>query len=261
MSSRKSKNGRLVFITGATSAIGSELAYQYATHGDNLVLHGRNEVKLIALADKCRTLGVEVETCLLDLADVGLSLKWLEEFLSRRSLDVFIANAGMNINNGRDNSGESLSEMSELLELNVKSTLMLTNLVAKNMRIKGYGQIALISSLAGYYGLPLSPSYSASKAAVKAFGEALRGWLSDSGVGVTVVMPGYVDSAMCREMPGPKPFLWMPDKAARVIRLAIEKNRPRVSFPFPLNLGTWFLAVLPPSVSGYLLKSFGYAGK
>jgi hypothetical protein len=114
------------------------------------------------------------------------------------------------------------------------------------MRARRSGQLALISSLAAYYGLPVTPSYCASKAALKAYGEAIRGWLASEGVRVSVVMPGYVESQMCREMPGPKPFLWSAERAAQHIRLGLARNRARISFPFPLNLGTWLLAVLPP---------------
>lgn len=170
------------------------------------------------------------------------------------------ANAGMNINTGPDQSGETWDEMSLLLDLNVKSTLALTHSFALAMRDKGEGQLVLISSLAAFFGLPVTPSYSASKAAVKAYAEGIRGWLAPSNVGVTVVMPGYVASAMCHAMPGPKPFLWTPQRAARVIKRRVAKNHPRISFPFPLNIGCWGLAALPPGVSQKLIKWLDYGG-
>ena len=115
-----------------------------------------------------------------------------------------------------------------------------------------------MSSLAGFFGLPLTPAYSASKAGVKAYGEALRGWLAPHGVRVTVVMPGYVASDMCKAMPGPKPFLWSAERAARVIKRRLALNHARISFPFPLNIGTWCLAVLPPEISIKILGWLGY---
>jgi short-subunit dehydrogenase len=128
------------------------------------------------------------------------------------------------------------------------------------MRRKGGGQLVLVSSLAAWFGLPVTPAYSASKAAVKAYGEGLRGWLHGSGVSVTVVMPGYVHSAMCDAMPGPKPFLWQPDRAAQHIAARVAKRRARISFPFPLNWGCWWLAVLPAGLSHRVLRLLGYGG-
>jgi short-subunit dehydrogenase len=77
---------------------------------------------------------------------------------------------------------------------------------------------------------------------------------------VNVVMPGYVSSPMCHAMPGPKPFLWQPERAARVIKRGLARNKARISFPFPLNLGTWFLAVLPAGVSHRIVGWMGYGG-
>jgi hypothetical protein len=71
-------------------------------------------------------------------------------------------------------------------------------------------------------------------------------------------MPGYVDSAMCEAMPGPKPFVWSPERAAKLIKRRLAFNHARISFPFPLNIGCWLLAVMPPSWSVKILALLGY---
>ena len=73
-------------------------------------------------------------------------------------------------------------------------------------------------------------------------------------------MPGYVKSPMCDAMPGPKPFLWLPERAARHIRRGLARDAARISFPFPLNWGSWWLAVLPAALSLRILGWLGYRG-
>jgi len=249
-----------VLITGATGGIGSALAEAYARPGIKLILQGRNQARLSEVASRCQALGAAVQTRAFDVRDRSALVAWLGEVCTQGPLDLVIANAGVNTNIGPDGAGERWENVEELLEVNVIATLAMINFVLPAMRSRGRGQIALISSLAAYYGLPVSPSYCASKAALKAYGEAIRGWLAPEGIRVNVVMPGYVESQMCRDFPGPKPFLWPADKAARAIKRGLEKNKPRISFPFPLNLGSWFLSVLPPGVSERLLVLLKYRG-
>ena len=138
----------------------------------------------------------------------------------------------VNTHIGLDGAGESWDAVKAVIETNVLSVMAATNIILPFMRVRGKGQIAFISSLAAYVGLPITPSYCASKAAIKVYGEALRVGLSSEGIQVNVVMPGYVESEMCRQMPGPKPFLWTADKAARVIKKGLAHNQARISFPF-----------------------------
>ncbi|SEQ95143.1 Short-chain dehydrogenase [Amphritea atlantica] len=255
------KTPQVILITGATGAIGGALANYYAEPGVILHLHGRNPAGLERVAQECRAAGAEVMTYRNDLSDTRSLQPWLEQLDNKSPLDLFIACAGMNINIGDDLSGEKPAEMEALLDLNVKVTLLMAGQVATLMRQRGTGKIALMSSLAAYHGLPVTPSYCASKAAVKAYGEALRGGLAPLGVGVTVIMPGYVASEMCYEMPGPKPFLLQPEQAAEIIARGLIRNKARITFPFPLNIGCWFLSVLPYAVSGRILALLDYHGK
>jgi short-subunit dehydrogenase len=249
-----------VFITGATGAIGYALAEFYAKPGTHLLLHGRRELRLQVISTRCTALGATVTLIVLDLQDTDALLSCIQTQLIPNLPDVLIANAGININIKPDRSGEDTQDMLALLDINIKSTLLLVNGLLPAMQARGSGQIALMSSLAGYYGLPITPSYSASKAAIKAYGEALRGLLEPDGIKVNVIMPGYVTSTMADAMPGPKPFLWSPAKAARYIAHGLARNQARISFPFPLNFGTWWLAVLPAAVSQRILRLLNYGG-
>jgi short-subunit dehydrogenase len=121
------------------------------------------------------------------------------------------------------------------------------------MRKRGRGHIAITSSIAGFRGMPGAPAYSASKAAVKAYGEALRGWLAADGVRVSVICPGYVESRMTAGNAFPMPFLMSAERAARIIKRGIEHNRARIVFPWPTATAAWLLGFLPPAWTDPLL--------
>jgi short-subunit dehydrogenase len=245
-------------ITGASGSIGAALARAYAAPDVRLILHGRDEHRLNLVAEDCERRGATMVLGLFDLTDTPQLQAWVHDIDYLYPLDLVIVNQGININVGPEGAGEEWVQIEQLLDVNLRATLALAHIVALAMKARGHGQIALMSSLAGFFGLPLTPAYSASKAGVKAYGEALRGWLAPYGVQVTVVMPGYVASTMSEAMPGPKPFVWTPDRAAKLIQRRLALNHARISFPFPLNIGCWLLAVLPPSWSVKILALLGY---
>ena len=249
---------RTILITGATGAIGGALAELYAEPENTLFLQGRNTLQLEEVAARCAARGARVDTKTLDIRHRQELTTWLHQTCERLPVDLVIAAAGLNCNIGTKGEGESWEETEALIEVNVLAVMAMVQTMLPFMRARRQGQIALFSSLAAYYGLPVTPSYCASKAAIKTYGEALRGWLAPEGIRVNVIMPGYVTSRMCREMPGPKPFLWNAERAARFIRQGLERDQARISFPFPLNVGTWCLAVLPPQVSERIVRLLGY---
>lgn len=244
-----------VLITGATSAIGSALARAYAAPGVTLHLHGRNATRLAEVAAACRAQGATVHPFVADVRDGASMRGWLQGV---GAIDLVIINAGMNTQIGPAGELEPWDAVEAVLEVNLKAAMETVHALLPAMRQRGRGQIALMSSLAGYFGLPVTPAYSASKAGLKAYGEALRSWLAPEGIRVNVVMPGFVESPMCEAMPGAKPWKWSPERAASVIRRRLARNQARISFPFPLNLGTWWLAVLPAAWSQRLVCWFGY---
>jgi short-subunit dehydrogenase len=126
--------------------------------------------------------------------------------------------------------------------------------VLPGLRARRRGQVAIVSSLAGFRGIPGAPAYCASKAAVKVWGEALRGHLAPEGIGVTVVCPGFVVSRMTAVNKFPMPLLMEVERAAAIIKRGLARNKARIVFPRRLAAAVWLLAALPPAVTDPLLR-------
>lgn len=256
--SNKKHLPRHVLITGATGAIGGALAKAYAAPGMKLTLQGRKRHILEALSAECTSKGAQVTIHDFDLRDTATLQAWIETLCQQNIPDLVIANAGRNTDIGPDNQGEPFTEVKELVEVNLLANMALVDAILPYMRKRHDGQIALMSSLAAYYGLALNPTYCATKSALKTWGQGLRGWLHKEGIKINVILPGNVSSPMCDAMPGPKPFLWQPEKAAQTIKKGLERDWARISFPFPLNLGAWGLSLLPACLAMPIARVLGY---
>ncbi|HIJ38055.1 MAG TPA: SDR family NAD(P)-dependent oxidoreductase [Rhodospirillaceae bacterium] len=239
-----------ILITGASSGLGEALARAYAGPSVRLFLTGRNLQRLDAVALACRSLGAQVEARPVDVADRAAMAQWLA-FADEQQLDLVIANAGISAGTA---AGDPAQRTREIFTVNIDGVLNTVLPVIEPMRRRGRGQIVLIASLAGFRGLPSTPAYGASKAAVRVWGEGLRGWLARDGVGVTVVCPGFVSSRITDLNRFPMPFLMSAEKAARLIRQGIEANRARVGFPWPMLALVRLLAALPHSWSEWLVR-------
>ena len=248
-----------VLITGASGAIGAALARAYAAPGRALVLQGRNEALLQETVRACGQLGAQVEAKALDVLDSAALTAWLDAVAARRAPALAIVNAGT-INVLRPGVVDETREDAErVMGVNLGASIATVSALLPHMRRQGFGQIALVSSLLAWFGLPQAPAYCASKAALKVYGEALRGPLAREGIRVSVVLPGFVKSDMSDALRLPKPFMLSPEDAAARIKRGLEQDQARISFPLPLSLGCWFLSTLPPSAAQTALRLLGFA--
>jgi short-subunit dehydrogenase len=231
-----------VLITGASSGLGRALALHYAKAGVSLHLQGRNQARLDVVSQECEAQGAAVYPRLLDVTDAQGMEDWLKAANAQTPIDLVIANAGISAGSGT--KGETAQQARRIFATNVDGVLNTVQPLMSAMLARKSGHIAIISSLAGIRALPSCPSYSASKACVRYYGESLRGWLGAKGVNVSVICPGYITTPMTRVNNFPMPFIMSAEKAAGIIAKGLEKNRARIAFPLPLYLPLWFLSCL-----------------
>jgi short-subunit dehydrogenase len=115
------------------------------------------------------------------------------------------------------------------------------------------GQIALVSSVAGFMGLPNAPAYCASKAAVKTLGEGMRPNLAAQGIKLSVICPGYVKTAMTDANNFPMPFLMPAERAAALIARRLAANQGRIVFPWPMLVLARIMQALPAEWLGRMM--------
>jgi short-subunit dehydrogenase len=257
---------REILITGASSGIGAALARAYAAEGVTLHLGGRDRDRLEAVAADCRARGSRAVTRCQDVAEARGMAAWITEACAGGALDLVIANAGISgeakaasgTPDGRP--GEAHALAGKILAVNVAGVVN-TVYPALEAMLKmpapatgRRGQIAIMSSLAGFRGMPTAPAYCASKAALRSLGEGLRPAMARHGIGVSVICPGFVESPMTEGNPFPMPFLMPADRAAAIIKRGLARNRARIAFPLRLAAAAWLFGILPPAWTDPLVR-------
>ena len=242
-----------ILITGASSGIGEALAFHYAESGVSLFLSGRNRDRLTRVAKVCELKGAKVHVSIVDVTDRDLMFRWIAEVDREAALDLVVANAG--ISGGTADGVESAAQTRSIFAVNVDGVLNTVLPALEVMAARSGGQIAIVSSLAGFLPMSGAPAYSASKAAVRHFGEALRPSAARRGVGVTVICPGFVHSRITAENPFRMPFIMPADRAAKIIARALTRNRARLAFPWIMYVVVCTLGrLVPPPLLRILLS-------
>jgi short-subunit dehydrogenase len=238
------KNPRHILITGASSGIGAALALAYADGADvRLFLQGRNQERLNRVAEQAQALGAKVETAVFDVREAVKVMRWIESCDAQAPLDLVIANAGIAANNFAERVNDAVVD--EIFAVNLHGVLNTIHPAMRLMARRGRGQIAIMSSLAGYRGLPKEGAYAASKAAVRVYGEALRPELALKGVQLSVVCPGFIKTPLTDRNRFSMPFLLSVEGAAKIIQAGLAKNKARIAFPWPMKILASLFALFP----------------
>ncbi len=239
-----------IIITGASSGIGAALARECAQESVVLGLMGRHTERLEEVAKACREQGAQVLLGAVDVANEEAMAEWVRRFDDAHPVDLLIANAG--ISGGTDEGPESLEQMKTLFDVNVEGVWHSVIPMMERMRTRGKGQIGVVASLAGYRGFPGAPAYCASKAAMISWGEAMRGYVREDGIGLSVICPGFVNTPMTEINTYHMPFMISAEKAAISTLRGLRRNVARISFPWPAAFLMWLMRTLPPGMTDFL---------
>jgi short-subunit dehydrogenase len=234
-------------IVGASRGIGAALARELAARGMQLGLLARNREQLEALAAELRQNGTRVETASLDVCESERVQPVLQDIMQRfGKVDVVVANAGVS---GWRRAGDgNVDADRRIIETNLLGAIAVIDAAVAWFKQQGGGQVVGISSLSAFRGIPGSGAYSASKAALSNYLQALRMELAGKGITVTAVHPGFVKTDIA---PGMEkyPFVAEADKVAREIADGIVRRKKTLIVPgFPWRLLLPALKWLPDSV-------------
>ena len=223
----------VALITGASSGIGLELARHLAREGTKVALIARRRDLLDGLAAEIRSAGGTAISLPCDVRErMPMHAAVARATRELGPIDLLIANAGVGHVIPADNFDAALFE--DTVRTNLLGPVYAVEAALPAMLSRRAGHIVGVSSLAAYRGFPMTHAYCASKSALNAFLEGLRAEISDRGVRITTVCPGFVRTPMTVKNTGAMPFLLEPDEAARRILRAVRAGRRVYNFPWPM---------------------------
>jgi uncharacterized protein len=243
--------GRTALVTGATGGLGQAIARALAGRGASLILSGRRADVLEPLVEET---GGRAVVC--DLADPTELDRLIEE---AANVDVLVANAGLPASG--DITSFSVEEIDRALAVNLRAPIVLARRLADGMAERGGGHMAFVSSLSGRAASGRASIYAATKFGLRGFAHGLREDLRPRGIGVSVVLPGFIRDAGMFHESGARLPSWVgtktPEDVGRAVVSAIERNRLEVDVaPFALRVGT-VAAGLAPGLSAAAQRRLG----
>lgn len=244
-------------VTGASSGIGDAYARTLAARGTDLVVVARSTDKLQALADE---LPVDVEVLTADLLDPADLIRVSARLGDDPTIDLLINNAGFG-NTTPFVDADLDTELSQV-GIHISAVMTLTHAALNAMRKRGTGGgILNVSSMAGYQSLPNSATYGACKAFETSFTDAVRSENLDTGVHVTAVCPGFVDTPMIRDSGGrtsvPRRLLLSPEQVVEESLRGVAENKAVVVPGKVWKAAAAVTQALPSSATRLLVQRIG----
>lgn len=240
------------WLVGASEGIGRALALSLASKGAIVAVSARSADKLEALSREADQ-HTALATVVCDVTSLASIQQAYTTLIQQWGVpDVIIFNAGIYTPSA---CGEvKLDSALATIDTNLNGMLRLWDVVREDMLARKSGRVIIVSSVAGYRGLPTSYAYGASKAALTNLTETLRIELADKGIVVQLVSPGFVDTRLTQKNDFKMPMMITPQKAADYIIKGIEKDVYEIHFPKRFSFIMKLLRILPNPLFFWIAK-------
>ncbi len=237
------KNGQpSVWITGASQGIGAALAALFVKRGYHVYASARNIPALETLRDQLKPYG-SLTPVPLDITQHTDVIAVMSQILKYDSIDIAVLNAGTYIHQPADRFEQH--SVKAMMDLNLLGTASCLEVLLPDMLQRKSGQIAIVSSLAGYRGLPNASGYGASKAALINLAESLKLDLEPKGIDIRLINPGFVETPLTAKNKFPMPDIVSAETAAQIIYTGLQSSAFEIRFPRRFAWVMKFIKLLP----------------
>ena len=238
------KDKKIIWITGASSGIGKALAIKFAENGWIVAASARRE----NLLNELKQINQNIYPFPLDVTEIEncrtVAKKILEQF---NNIDICVFGTGMH--DPKSEKTFNLEKIREIMEVNYFGTMNSINSIYEYFSKKKSGKISIISSVAGYRGLPAAGAYCASKAALTSFTESLNFDMQKKNVRISLISPGFIKTPMTDQNDFPMPMIKSPKFAANEIYKGLTAKKTfEIHFPKAFTYFLKFLQILPSSM-------------
>ena len=246
------ENNKVIWITGASSGIGRALAVKFAKMGWQVAASARRK----NLLEELSSTYPNIYSFPLDVTNSNECSKVFLE-IKEKMKNIQISFFCTGIHDPNSEKKLDLEKIRKIMEVNFFGTINSINSCINYFKEKKSGQICLVSSVAGYRGLPAAGAYCASKSAITSFAESLYFDLKRFNVKVTLVSPGFIKTPMTDQNDFPMPFIKSPEFAAdKIYKGLVNGSSFEIDFPKELTISLKFLRILPYRLYLFLIDKF-----
>jgi short-subunit dehydrogenase len=235
---------KVIWITGASSGIGKAVAIKFAQNGWIVAASARRE----NLLNELKKINENIHPFPLDVTDIDKCKLVATNIINQfKNIDICLFGTGMH--DPKSEKKFNLEKIREIMEVNYFGTMNSINSIYNYFSEKKNGQISIISSVAGYRGLPAAGAYCASKSALTSFAESLNFDMRMKNVRVSLVSPGFIKTPMTDQNDFPMPMIKSPEYAANEIYKGLTvKKGFEIHFPKAFTYFLKFLQILPSGI-------------